>query len=55
MIKSFKHAGLRKFYETDSKAGILPAHAKKLRTSDPCWMWRPSRVTWISRDGSCIL
>ena len=31
MIKSFKHAGLRKFYETDSKAGIIPAHARKLR------------------------
>jgi proteic killer suppression protein len=31
MIKSFKHSGLEKFYETDSKAGIIPAHAKKLR------------------------
>jgi len=31
MIKSFKHPGLKKFYETDSKAGIIPAHAKKLR------------------------
>ena len=31
MIKSFKHAGLRKFYESGSKAGILPAHANKLR------------------------
>jgi toxin HigB-1 len=31
MIKSFKHSGLKKFYETDSKAGIVPAHAKKLR------------------------
>jgi proteic killer suppression protein len=31
MIKSFKHRGLEKFYETDSKAGIIPAHAKKLR------------------------
>ena len=32
MIKSFKHAGLEKFYKTDSKAGIIPSHAKKLRT-----------------------
>ena len=31
MIKSFKHAGLERFYRTDSKAGIIPAHAKKLR------------------------
>jgi proteic killer suppression protein len=31
MIKSFKHSGLQRFYETDSKAGIIPAHAKKLR------------------------
>jgi proteic killer suppression protein len=31
MIKSFKHGGLQKFYETGSKAGIIPAHAKRLR------------------------
>jgi proteic killer suppression protein len=31
LIKSFKHAGLERFYRTDSKAGIIPAHAKKLR------------------------
>jgi proteic killer suppression protein len=31
VIKSFKHSGLEKFYKTDSKAGIIPAHAKKLR------------------------
>jgi toxin HigB-1 len=31
MIKSFKHAGLERFYRRDSKAGINPAHAKKLR------------------------
>jgi len=30
MIKSFKHAGLEKFFTTGSKAGIQPAHAKKL-------------------------
>jgi toxin HigB-1 len=32
LIRSFKHAGLEKFYRTDSKAGIIPSHAKKLRT-----------------------
>jgi toxin HigB-1 len=31
MIKSFRHAGLEKFYKTDSKAGIQPHHAHKLR------------------------
>jgi proteic killer suppression protein len=31
MIKSFKHAGLEKFYRRDSKAGINPSRAKKLR------------------------
>jgi proteic killer suppression protein len=31
MIKSFRHAGLKKFYLIDSKAGINPAHARKLR------------------------
>jgi len=31
MIKSFRHAGLEDFYRSDSKAGIQPAHATKLR------------------------
>ena len=31
MIKSFKHKGLRKFFETGSVAGIQPKHAKRLR------------------------
>lgn len=30
MIKTWKHKGLRKFYETNSKAGIKPEHAKRL-------------------------
>jgi proteic killer suppression protein len=30
MIRSFKHAGLEKFFATGSKAGIQPAHAAKL-------------------------
>ena len=30
MIRSFRHAGLEKFFFTGSKAGIQPAHAKKL-------------------------
>ena len=31
MIKSFRHAGLEKFYKAGSKAGIQPHHANKLR------------------------
>lgn len=31
MIKSFKHKGLEKFYETGSKKGIQARHALKLR------------------------
>jgi toxin HigB-1 len=30
MIRSFRHAGLEKFFLTGSKAGIQPAHARKL-------------------------
>ncbi|MEO7030179.1 MAG: type II toxin-antitoxin system RelE/ParE family toxin [Acidobacteriaceae bacterium] len=30
MIKTFRHAGLEKFFKTGSKAGIQPAHARKL-------------------------
>jgi proteic killer suppression protein len=30
MIWSFRHAGLEKFFLTGSRAGIQPAHAKKL-------------------------
>lgn len=31
MIKSFKHKGIQKFFETGSTAGIQVAHKKKLR------------------------
>jgi proteic killer suppression protein len=31
MIKSFKHKGLKLFFETGKTKGIQPAHAKKLR------------------------
>jgi len=30
MIKSFRHRGLKEFYETGSKRGIQPGHAQKL-------------------------
>jgi proteic killer suppression protein len=32
MIKSFKHKGLKKYYETGSKAGIQAKHAAKLKS-----------------------
>jgi len=31
MIKSWQHKGLKKFYETGNKSGIIPAHAKRLK------------------------
>ena len=31
MIKSIRHKGLRRFYETGSTAGIQATHAKKIR------------------------
>lgn len=31
MILSFRHKGLKKFFETGSAAGIQPHHAKRLR------------------------
>jgi proteic killer suppression protein len=31
MIVSFVHKGLKRFYETGSKAGIQPRHANKLQ------------------------
>lgn len=31
MIKSFEHKGLQAFFEKESKAGIQPAHAPRLK------------------------
>ena len=31
MIQSFRHKGLKKFFETGSAAGTQPTHAKRLR------------------------
>jgi addiction module HigA family antidote len=31
MIKTFRHRGLKAFFETGSKAGIQPHHASKLK------------------------
>ena len=31
MIKSFRHKGLKRFYDSGSVSGIQPRHAKRLR------------------------
>ena len=31
MIKSFRHKGIKQFFETGLKAGIQPKHAERLR------------------------
>jgi proteic killer suppression protein len=31
VIRSFKHAGLERFFQTGIKAGIQPSHANRLR------------------------
>jgi proteic killer suppression protein len=31
MIQSFRHKGLRRFYEAGNASGIQPAHTKRLR------------------------
>jgi proteic killer suppression protein len=31
MIKTWKHKGLQRFFETGSKAGIKPAHERRLK------------------------
>ena len=31
MIQAFRHKGLRRFFESESAAGIQPRHAKRLR------------------------
>ena len=49
VIRSFRHAGLEKFFKTGSKAGIQPVHATKLaeqlftlnRAADPVDMSFP--------------
>lgn len=55
MIRSFKHAGLEKFFLTGSKAGIQPRHAAILadqlsllnvakspeQMNVPTWGWHP--------------
>jgi toxin HigB-1 len=55
VIKSFKHDGIERFFKSESKAGIQPKHAAKLKlqlqllnTAEsaaemnvPGWQWHP--------------
>jgi toxin HigB-1 len=57
VIRSFRHRGLEKFFNTGSKAGIQPAHERRLRIllttlnlastpqdmNRPEWNWHPLR------------
>jgi len=63
MIRSFRHKGLERFFETGSKAGINPAHAARLRlqlfaldaastVDDLPRSWRPHRLAGSSDASS---
>lgn len=57
MIKSFRHNGIERFFKTESKAGIQPKHAAKLKVqlfllnaverpeemNVPGWDWHPPK------------
>jgi proteic killer suppression protein len=62
VIKSFRHKGLQKFFATGSKAGIVPAHAEKLRrqlavldnarsATDLPAAWRPHTLSGSASHG----
>ena len=59
MIKSFRHAGIEKFFATGSKAGIQPSHAAKLSVQ----LFQLNRAkmakdmvapVWTLQDGNCL-
>ncbi len=43
MIRSFRHKGLAKYYETGSKAGVAPEQVKLLRLYLPLWITHVNR------------
>jgi proteic killer suppression protein len=57
VIKSFRHNGIERFFKTESKAGIQPKHAAKLKVqlfllnaverpeemNVPGWDWHPPK------------
>ena len=63
MIKSFRHKGLQKFFETGSKAGIRPDHTAKLQRQlavldnavgieDLPATWRPHQLAGSGPSGA---
>ena len=55
MIRSFKHKGIERFFQTGSKAGIQPQHANKCAFNWAGWMPRRVLPTWICPDGVCTV
>ncbi|MDH6181355.1 proteic killer suppression protein [Microbacteriaceae bacterium SG_E_30_P1] len=66
MIKSFRHKGLQKFFETGSKAGIRPDHALRLQRQlavldnavsldDLPSSWKPHPLTGVGPSGSDLV
>ena len=65
MIKSFRHRGLQRFFETGSKAGIRPDHAAKLQRqlavldsaegiNDLPVAWKPHPLAGSGPSGSLL-
>ena len=47
MIKSFKHKGLKRFFETGNVAGIDPSHRQKIRIRLAALDTATMLKTWI--------
>jgi proteic killer suppression protein len=65
VIKSFRHKGLERFFESGSKAGIRPEHAEKLRRqlavldnaiamADVPAAWKPHRLSGAGPTGKTV-
>lgn len=65
MIRSFRHKGLQRFFESGTKKGIRPDHADRLRRQlvvldnaqsmdDIPAAWRPHRLTGSGPSGQNV-
>ena len=65
MIRSFRHKGLERFFETGAKSGIRPDHARRLQLqlavldnavsiSDVPASWKPHQLTGSGPSGSSL-
>ena len=50
MIKSFKHKGLKKFFEKGDFSGFQPKHEKKLKFPLQRFILQQLLKTWIYQD-----